>query len=77
MPEFTTDDIALTVEIRGLYDGTAVYLLKNGELVNRFRQSPGWSARHIKVADEWIAKNGDALRRQNADLLDAEAVNRG
>jgi hypothetical protein len=77
MPEFTTDDIALTVEIRGLYDGTAIYLLKNGELVNRFRQSPGWSARHIKVADEWIAKFGAKLRKENADLLDAEAVDRG
>ncbi len=29
--EFTTDDIALAVEIPGLYDGAAVFLLKSGE----------------------------------------------
>lgn len=74
---FTTDDIAISVEIRGLYDGTAVYLLKSGELVNRFRLAPGWSPRHIAGADEWIAKFGAKLRKENADLLDVEAVNRG
>ena len=75
--EFTTDDIALAVEIPGLYDGTAVYLLKSGELVNRFRRSPGWSSRHIAGADEWIAKHGDNLRANNADLLNPEVVDRG
>ncbi len=67
--EFTTDDIALAVEIPGLYDGAAVFLLKSGELINRFRQSPGWSARRIAGADEWIAKHGDTLHANNTDLL--------
>lgn len=70
MPDFTTDDIALLIEIPGVYDGTAVYLLKSGELVNRFRQSPGWSARQIQAADEWMAKFGENLRKREADLLD-------
>lgn len=75
MADFTTDDIALAVEIPGLYDGTAVYLLKNGELVNRFR-SYGWGGRRAVAADEWIAAHGDQLRANNADLLDG-AVDRG
>lgn len=74
IPEFTTDDIALAIEIRGVYDGIAVYLLKTGELVNRFRRKPGWSARQIAATDEWISKNGDRIRAQNADLLDATAT---
>lgn len=67
--KFTTDDIALAIEIPGLYDGTAVYLLKDGTMANRFRQSSGWSSRQVIAADEWITKHGDALRANNADLL--------
>ena len=66
----TTDDIALGIEIPGLYDGTAVWLLKDGTLVNRFRSVPGWSGRTIAAVDEWITKHGDQIRRDNADLLD-------
>lgn len=70
-PPFTTDQIALAVEIPGLYDGTAVYLLKDGTLVNRFRQDPDyWPAHRISAADKWIADHGDALRTANADLLE-------
>lgn len=54
--------------------GQRFYLMRNGELVNRFRQSPGWSPRHIVWADKWIAEHGDALRRQNADLLNPGAM---
>lgn len=65
----TTDDIALCVEIRGVYDGTAVYLLKDGRILNRFRQSAGWSSRKILAVDEWIARHGDALRANNSAML--------
>lgn len=68
VPEFTTDDIALAVEITGLYDGTAVYLLKDGTLVNRFEGQNGWGNRAQRV-DEWIAKHGNQLRANNQDLL--------
>lgn len=66
---FTTDDIALAVEIRGVYDGTAVYLLKDGRLINRFRCSNGWSEFRINAADSWIAEHGEQLRADNQDLL--------
>ena len=68
VPEFTTDDIALAVEIPGVYDGAAVYLLKDGTLVNRFEGQTGWGSRPQRV-DEWIAKHGDQLRADNQDLL--------
>lgn len=70
---FTTDDIALGIELPGVYDGIAVWLLKDGTLVNRFRQSAGWSAHRIKAADEWIANHGETCRKAHADMLDAEA----
>lgn len=70
---FTCDDIALLVEIPGLYDGTAVYLLKDGRLVNRFAHAGGWGGLSARV-DEWIARHGDAVRRNNSDLLDASAM---
>lgn len=73
-PTFTTDDIALGIEIRGIYDGTAVWLLKDGTLVNRFRQVPGWSSRTITAVDEWIAKYGGEIRANSADLLDPGAI---
>lgn len=69
---FTTDTIALAIELPEVYDGTSVYLLRDGSLVNRFRQRPGWPARLIKVVDEWIAVHGDKFRAANADLLDKE-----
>ncbi|OBG32390.1 hypothetical protein [Mycolicibacter heraklionensis] len=70
MTTFTTDDIALAIEIPGLYDGTAVYLLRDGTLVNRFRRAPGWSAALIARVDEWIANHGDTCRKAHADMLD-------
>ena len=65
-----TDDIAIAVEIPEIYDGTAVYLMKDGTLVNRFR-ADGWSDYGNRAArvDNWIAKHGNNLRAQNADLL--------
>lgn len=67
-PDFTTDDIALGIEIPGLYDGTAVWLLKDGRLVNRLARQGGWGDRARRV-DEWIAQHGNAIREQNRDLM--------
>ncbi len=69
------DDIALAIEIRGIYDGTAVYLMRDGTLVNRFAGNPNWSARRVQAADDWIARHGDRIRRDNADLLDGQIAN--
>lgn len=70
MTAFTTDDIALAIEIPGVYDGTAVYLLRDGTLVNRFRQTSGWSPRLIARVDEWIANHGETCRKAHVDMLD-------
>ncbi len=71
MPEatFTTDQVALAIEIPGVYDGTCVWLLKDGTLVNIL----GWGHRAARV-EEWIAEHADAVRAQNADLLDPGTV---
>jgi len=71
MTEFTTDDIALLIEIPSLYDGAAVYLLKDGRLINRFAGMPGWGSRAARV-DEWIAKHGSTIRERNRDLMEGD-----
>lgn len=68
---FTTDQVALAIEIPGVYDGTCVWLLKDGTLVNRFSSWPGFGRRAARV-DEWIAEHGAAVRAGNADLLDED-----
>lgn len=68
---FTTDDIAIAIEIPGLYDGTACWLLKDGRLINRFAGQPGWGNRAARV-DEWIAQHGDSIRERNRDLLETK-----
>lgn len=70
IPAFTAGDIALGIELPGVYDGIAVWLLRDGTLVNRFRQQPGWPAHRIKATDEWIASHGETCRRAHADMLD-------
>ncbi|ORA77281.1 hypothetical protein BST28_18625 [Mycolicibacter kumamotonensis] len=67
---FTTDTIALAIELPGVYDGTSVYLLKDGTFVNRWTNSTITHRRW--AADEWIAAHGDKFRAANADLLDKE-----
>ena len=67
--DFTTDDIAIGIELPGVYDGVAVWLLKDGRFVNRFRQSPGWSPHRVKAADEWIANHGATLPGEEAGRL--------
>lgn len=69
MADFTTDQIALAVEIPGLYAGTCVYLMRDGALINRFAQER-WGGRLQAATDKWIAEHGGELRRRNADLLD-------
>lgn len=70
MSDFTTDDVALAIEIRGVYDGTCVWLLKDGSYVNRFAGQPGWPASLVARVDAWIAQHGDQIRHTNQDLLD-------
>lgn len=70
MAEFSTDDVALAIEIPGVYDGTAVYLMKDGSLVNRFRLTGGWGERRAARVDAWIAEHGEEFRSINMDLLD-------
>lgn len=67
------DEIALAIEIRGLYDGAAVYLLRDGTLVNKFR-GKNWGGHYEAAADEWIAKYGEELRRSHIHLLDPGAL---
>jgi hypothetical protein len=67
---FTTDDIALAIEIRGVYDGTSCYLLRDGRIVNRWERGP--RARY-EATQRWIEANGAALRAANADLIDQPA----
>ncbi|MFF0546925.1 hypothetical protein ACFYTF_29220 [Nocardia thailandica] len=64
---FTTDDIALGIEIPGVYDGVCCWLLKDGRIVNRWTRGP--SARY-EATQQWIEANGAALRAANTDLLD-------
>lgn len=66
---FTSDDIALDVEIPEIYDGVAIYLLRDGQMVNRFAGQNGWGNRAARV-DEWIAAHGDSLRANNIGLID-------
>lgn len=67
----TTDDIALLIEIPGVYAGSSAYLLKDGRLVNRWDGTP--FTRRRRATQSWLERNGDALRAVNADLLDQTA----
>lgn len=64
---FTTDDIALAIEIPGVYDGTSCWLLRDGRIVNRWVRGP--RARY-EATQRWIDANGEALRAANSDLID-------
>lgn len=71
---FTTDDIALAIEIPDVYDGTSCWLLRDGRLINRWTRGP--AARHT-ATQRWIEANGAALRTANADLLDRTETTHG
>jgi len=60
----------MSVQIPGLYDGTAVWVYDDGSMVNRFAEDNAfasetetdpllWSDRYVKAADEWIAAHPD------------------
>ncbi|ANA85530.1 hypothetical protein PBI_BLUEBERRY_68 [Gordonia phage Blueberry] len=69
MSEFTIDDIAIAVEIPGVYDGTSAYLLTDGTWRNRW---DGLSLpRRQQATAAWIEQHGDAFREANRDLLEA------
>ena len=57
------EDIAESIEIRGLYDGVSVYRLNDGRYVNRW---PKGDPRHERV-QAWIEKQAaiDAARSQD------------
>lgn len=62
--------VALAIEIQGLYDGTCVWLLKDGRYINRFAGKPGSPASLIARVDAWIAQHGNQIRADNTDLPD-------
>lgn len=70
MSHFTTNDIALAIEIPGVYDGISAYLLRDGTLVNRWAGT-GINSRYIATRD-WIHLHGTAFREANRDLLNTE-----
>ncbi len=59
MPEFNHADIDYGIEISEIYDGVAVWVLKDGSLVNRFAGRPGWETRAARI-DAWIARSREA-----------------
>lgn len=69
---FDPGQIAMRVEIPGVYDGIAAYLMRDGSWVNRFRLRDGWGERRAARTDEWIGKHGAGVRMANLDLLDAD-----
>jgi hypothetical protein len=45
------DDIAYGIEISGVYDGVAVWVLKDGTMVNRFAGEPGYERRAARIQE--------------------------
>lgn len=54
----------MAIELTGVYDGTAVYLLHDGTLVNRFAGDDGWGETRSRRAQEWIDEHGPAFRER-------------
>lgn len=53
-------EILLAIQMQGVYDGVAAYLMEDGSIINRF-DGPEWPDRLRAKADEWIEGNGPAL----------------
>jgi hypothetical protein len=53
------DDIDHTIEIRGLYDGWSIAVMKDGTVVNRWAGLAGYE-RRAAATDEYI-KNAETL----------------
>lgn len=56
------EDIAYGIEISGVYDGVAVWVLKDGTMVNRFADEPGYERRAARI-QEYIDFNTSAEKR--------------
>ena len=56
------EDIDYGIEIRGVYDGVAVWVLKDGTMVNRFADEPGYERRAARI-QEYIDFNMSAEKR--------------
>jgi hypothetical protein len=52
--DYSEDDIAYGVELQGVYDGVAYWVLHDGRWVNLFR---GEGSRREQLVDEHIAKH--------------------
>ncbi|MBJ8342808.1 hypothetical protein JGU71_28350 [Antrihabitans sp. YC3-6] len=59
MADFNHADIDYGIEISEIYDGVAVWVLKDGSLVNRFAGRPGWETRAARI-DVWITRSREA-----------------
>jgi hypothetical protein len=57
------EDIAYGIEIRGVYDGVAVWVLKDGTMVNRFADEPGYERRAARI-QEYIDFHESAERNK-------------
>lgn len=68
----TTDNIALGIEIRGIYDGICCWLMTDGRIINRFDDGE-WPRGMREATQRWIDANSDALRAANADLITEES----
>ena len=53
------ENIAMRIEIRGIYDGVSVYKMKDGTLVNRWKPEDG---RRYTETQAWIERA--ALREE-------------
>lgn len=43
------EEIAYGIEIRGVYDGVAIWVLKDGTWLNRFAGEPGYERRAARI----------------------------
>lgn len=71
--EYTSDDIAYLYEIRGVYDGWSILVLKDGTLLNRWANEagdgpePGYESRYAKTQSHLAAIILDREERRPAD----------
>lgn len=56
--DYEQDDIDHLIEIRGVYDGYSVIVLKDGTWVNRWAGVPGYE-RRAAATQEYIEANRD------------------
>jgi hypothetical protein len=45
------EEIAYGIEIPGVYDGVAVWVLKDGTMINRFAGEPGYERRAARIQE--------------------------